>query len=448
MKIQLFCPKATIGKGANDGLYWPVGLLNIGTYIKQADLNTEVEIYDGELYPDINALKACIDPEARVVGISTNTINYENCLRLARKAKSLGLNVILGGPHATFFTELILQNQPYVDSIIYGKGERAFLEYVQRPIEEVSNLVWRDKKGKINRNKRKTGLTLDELPLPDYSLLNLNIYQTNHKAAYPDFPDKPMSIFTHEGCAKRIKFGRCSFCSIITPTYYRTPEQVWHEIQRAVAEFNFNFVKDWGDSLTGNLDFLERLVQTKPSDLDIAFSVYINVADIQPYTLELLKELNTRMIFGGFESGNDNLLKNMNKQTSVAQNLEAAKLCGEGGFVIFASYVLGARGETQRTLEDTLNFAEEITNLADVRVSNASPLVPLPGSDDFRSLLETSPKFKGKDLIDIIELKKEWVKHFCPELPGYEILEEYSYRIGELSPIKNSFGWDRKKYEK
>jgi radical SAM superfamily enzyme YgiQ (UPF0313 family) len=448
MKIQLYCPKSVIGKGANDGLYWPSGLLNIATYLKHRDSSIEVELFDGELYSDVNSLEKSIDPESRLIGISNNTFNYENCLKLARNAKSKSIPVVLGGPHATRFPELILQKRPEVTAVIVGKGERALFDYLIKPPSEVPNLVWRDDKGDIHRNKRKDELSLDELPLPNHSLLDLDAYQRNHELFYPDFPDKPMSILTHEGCVKRKECGKCTFCSINTPVYFRNPSGIWEEIKEGYSKYGFNFVKDWGDSLTGNPGFLERLVKMKPSELDVSFSIYCNTSDINKHSIELLSHLPVKMVFGGFESGNDQILTNMNKHTTVSTNLEAAKLFGEKGLVIFASYVLGGKGETVGTLEDTLDFAREITNLADVRVSNASPLVPLPGAPDFSNLMKATSRFRGKDLLDIIELKEEWVRNFCPELPNYEILEEYSFKIGELSPLKNAFGWNRSKYEK
>ncbi|MEW6063081.1 MAG: radical SAM protein [Nanoarchaeota archaeon] len=446
MKVQIFYPKATIGCGAHNGIYWPLTTLTLASYVRANSPQTEIEIFDGELYPDNNSLESRVDPNANIVGISATSFNYSNVPEIAKKAKENGSIVVLGGLHATYFGETILQNRPYIDAVIYGKGERAFLEFLElKDKSKVSSLIWRDN-GEIRRNPAGKIISLDELPPLDYSLLDLKTYSRNHKQIYPDFPDNPMSVMTHEGCAKRESFGPCSFCSIKTHLHFRDPKNFWQEVIRGVQQYGFNIVKDWGDSLTGNKKYISELLQSRPKKLEnLEFSVYNALADINQDVIDLLKRLNVRMLFAAVESANDSILKNMNKRVTNEEMRKAIKLMAENNIPLFTSYVLGERGETRTTLEETLSFAKEIRNMADVRVSNGSPMVPLPGSPNFTKLVSKYPELKDQDLVDLKELKKLWVRAFCPELPDYEILEEYAEKIGEQGNMPNRYGWDLRK---
>jgi radical SAM superfamily enzyme YgiQ (UPF0313 family) len=444
MKIQLFYPKSVIGCGPHNGIYWPLTLLTIGSHIKHHKPNTDIEIWDGELYSNNEQLIEKLDPNAKICGISCTSFNYSNALKIAKEAKGKGLEVIFGGLHATYFGETILRNKPYVDYVIYGKGEGALLKFLTNDKQNVPNLIWKNKK-EIIRNPPEEGLSLDDLTSLDYSLLELRKYSRNHRRVYPSFPNKPLSVMTHEGCVKREMFGPCSFCSIKERLYFRDTGKFWKSVLEAVSKYDFNIAKDWGDSLTGDKDYLRKIVETRPKNLEgLTFSVYSNLSDIDQETISLLKRLNVGMLFAAVESANDEILRRMNKRTTNMKMREAVKLIAKNNIPIYTSYVLGERGETIETLEETLNFAKDIRETADVRVSNGSPMVPLPGSPNFARLTQKFPELRNQDSIDLIHLKKLWAEYFCPDLPSYEILEEYAQEIGELGDIPNRFGWDLK----
>ncbi len=443
MKTQIFYPKSTTGYGPHNGVYWPLNILTLASNVKAKSPGTKIEIFDGELYSNNKSLKEKINSNSDIIGISANSLNYPNVLEIAKKAKENGSIVILGGLHATYFGETILQNRPYIDAVIYGKGEEPFLKFLKfKDKLKVPNLIWRNG-NKIIRNPLEKSLTLDELPDLDYSFLDLKTYSKNHKKVYPDYPSNPISIMALEGCVKREKFGPCSFCSIKTPLYFRNPKKLWEEITKGIKQYGFNIIKDWSDSLTGNNEYLLKLIKSRPKKLEnLEFIIYNSLADINQESMNLIKKLNVRMLFAAVESANNNILKNMNKRVTKEEMREAIKLIAKNKISLYTSYVLGERGETIDTLEETLKFSKEIRKVADVRISNGSPMVLLPGAPNFARLVEKYPELKNQDLVDIRKLKELWVSAFCPELPNYEILEEYAGKIGEQGDIPNRYGWD------
>jgi radical SAM PhpK family P-methyltransferase len=76
-------------------------------------------------------------------------------------------------------------------------------------------------------------------------------------------------------------------------------------------------------------------------------------------TLELMKESGCQSVFLGIESGNDQILKNMNKAVKVEAYLKGIALLKEFAIPTFGSFIIGFPGESPRTAEDTIKFINE-----------------------------------------------------------------------------------------
>jgi radical SAM PhpK family P-methyltransferase len=75
--------------------------------------------------------------------------------------------------------------------------------------------------------------------------------------------------------------------------------------------------------------------------------------------VELMKESGCIGVFLGIESGNNQILKNMNKKASREKYLEGAALLKEYGIVTHGSFIVGFPGETEETVNDTITFIQE-----------------------------------------------------------------------------------------
>jgi len=139
------------------------------------------------------------------------------------------------------------------------------------------------------------------------------------------------------------------------------------------------------------------------------------------------------------------MLKALNKKTSVEQHYRAIELLTNEGIGIFASFVLGAPGETLSSLEDTYQFLQRIVELANVPYLSASAFIPFPGSKNYKDLARLFPKkYDKKDYLDIEETMLDWAGHFCPDLgpdkySRFHKLIEYEIKINETSEIKSYF---------
>lgn len=75
--------------------------------------------------------------------------------------------------------------------------------------------------------------------------------------------------------------------------------------------------------------------------------------------VQLMKESGCQGVFLGIESGNNQVLKNMNKAADVEKYLEGIALLREHGIITMGSFIIGFPGETDETVQDTLRFIKE-----------------------------------------------------------------------------------------
>jgi len=109
------------------------------------------------------------------------------------------------------------------------------------------------------------------------------------------------------------------------------------------------------------------------------------------------------------------------------------------GIRIQAGFVLGCAGETQRSLGETLRFAEELASQGVLERINSAVLFIIPGSPAYSLLAEREPWIRELDILPTEELQWQWVRHFCPHLgknpsDGLAILQRAASRLDDLSP--------------
>lgn len=74
---------------------------------------------------------------------------------------------------------------------------------------------------------------------------------------------------------------------------------------------------------------------------------------------ELMKESGCQGVFLGIESGNNQILKNMNKASDTQKYLRGIELLKDYGIVTYGNFIIGFPGETDETVQDTVNFIEK-----------------------------------------------------------------------------------------
>lgn len=466
MKVQLVSPLPDSGFAFNEGVYWPVGLLAVGSVLRRELPDVEVEILDEALIGREELVRSL---DAEIVGIqASSNLTYRSVLSLALRAKEkCDALIVLGGPYASLMAPKILACRPFVDFVVCGPGELAMVEIVQKHRDKAAmricdsniGVCWREHGGELREPSSLSEWNYEEIRPLDYSLLDMERYQANYKRVFDDRRDYAFQIFTHFGCRyrdMRRAAGRnwCSYCALGEPLSVRPPEAVRDEIKQTLQTLGVVpgakiLLKCYGDNASAIGASLERLADVLALDpwlrkFDLKWSVYAQSCFVTPKLIEIFRKLGVCESYVGLDSVDDALQRLNGLGTSRATHLRAAELLSEAGIRLQLGFVLGCEGETPETLCATMDFCEELAKLGTVDLFHASPLVVLVGSRSFDMLAERLPNIRGLDYVDPAELQREWIQRFCPALgsgeSGQTQLRRVAGTIADLGRLSSGFG--------
>ncbi|RPJ18414.1 MAG: radical SAM protein, partial [Desulfobacteraceae bacterium] len=335
-----------------------------------------------------------------LVGISSLFSPYHReALACAREIKKrLNIPALMGGSHVSA-APLSVLNDSSVDFIIRGEGERPFVEFLKaweagHPLESVPNLGFK-RNGEPVLNPMTENFPLDELPLADFSDLNLDRYL---------FEKKPLCfITTSRGCPHQ-----CSFCSVHS-TFgekfrRRSPENVLSEIRQRYSERYrvFDFEDD-------NLSFhkedlkaiLNALIAEFPANvLRLAAMNGISYLSLDQEILELMRRAGFRSLNISLVSANADVLARLKRPHTLTKYLDVVNQAHALGFDIVSYQILGIPYETLDDMVDTMALMASLPVLIGASIFYLTPGCPIAG--EFPEMTE-SDIFKSRSTAMAIE---------------------------------------------
>jgi radical SAM superfamily enzyme YgiQ (UPF0313 family) len=94
-------------------------------------------------------------------------------------------------------------------------------------------------------------------------------------------------------------------------------------------------------------------------------------------TLKAMKESGCRLLIVGYESGEQQILKNIKKGATVDMALRFTDNCKKLGLLVHGDFIIGLPGETRESIRKTIDFAKRLDNET-IQVSIAHPY---PGTE-------------------------------------------------------------------
>ncbi len=408
MKIQLVQASSESKGLANEKWPIPLNLIALGTYLENSGY--EVEILDGT-HHELNNILERIDGD--VVGIGFNIFSTQEMDRISECAKDRGSLVVVGGQAATPLAKQLLANNRNIDVVVRYDGEEALRQIADRvssnDFSGIPNTVYR-RDGEIIE-ERIEELDIEKLPIPNRRIINMEQYITSWDG---DPSIRPTNTYTKRGCDRA-----CSFCARIHKGIRtRTPEQVFEEDKKLVEEFGVNYIFEMADTYFTDMNWLKRLreVYEYNGGLPAKYWVFCSLDDINPETVEIMKDLNVDTVCVGIESGSEEIRKNNGKNFTNKEIFEAAKRLGRTGIKLVDSYIIGLIGESEETVKETYLLSKKVAELCEVRNRGYSLILPLPGSPIWKRMMripELQAKYGHKYSFDTEELRRDYISHFC-----------------------------------
>jgi radical SAM superfamily enzyme YgiQ (UPF0313 family) len=332
-----------------------LGIMIVSAIFKQLGYEVEVlDFADGFQYA-----------EGDIHGLTITTPDFKVSLEILSWLKKQGAQkVIAGGPHATLMPQECLDGG--FDAVCVGDAEVTLPKILKG---EAIATGWLG--------------NIDEAPHPDRTCLNLKSY------TFKIDGQLATSMLTTYSCC----WGRCAFCS--RPPFnkprFHSPEWAQEDLKQ-ISKLGFQAVMIYDDEFfthpQRDLKIIKALGKMGFTWRAFAHSQFLL------RNKQLLYEASRnglREVLIGVESGNDQILKTVNKGTTVAMNKEAIKLLHFLGVKVKAAIVVMLPSENQETLKETWSFCKEMEPF--ITDFDFTMLVPYPGSQIYEHPEQFDIKF-------------------------------------------------------
>jgi anaerobic magnesium-protoporphyrin IX monomethyl ester cyclase len=318
-----------------------------------------------------------INPALLVMECSTPSIRYDLQSAAAVKAALPDIKIALLGSHSTFFHKDILAENPRLDAIVRGEFEITVRE-LARAIENnrdwstVEGLSYRAGEEIIVSSARPLVEDLDSMPFPARHIVHSNGYRA---AIYSG--DKCTAMVSSRGCP-----FQCTFC-VWPNTLYghrfraRSAENVVDEMEEVEKKHGIDEIYFDDDTFTIDRKRVMEICRlVKERDLHLSWICQARVDTVDRKVLLAMKDAGCHYILFGIESGSPEMLATMKKRITLDKAREAIRLCEEVGIKTQAFFLFGIPGETQETIQQSIDFAKELA-ASTVQFAVA---IPQPGS--------------------------------------------------------------------
>lgn len=329
-----------------------------------------------------------------IVGISALFSSQFGCAeRLGKEIKNKFPNTILvyGGIHASKEYREILKKNDFIDYILSGEADYTFTLFCNL-YEKKENLnkcpaaCYYDKKNdRVVKNHEPPGLDMNELPLPAWHLMDMEMYWDIGMPHNPFMKSKEfLTIMTERGCPEK-----CYFCS--SANFFGNsgrfrpldPEKAYDMVKYAVEKYGVKEIQIEDDTFTLNS---KRVVEfcKKIKKFDLRITLPNSIRADAPKNLERRLEMFKYMAEAGFEKlgisaehGDQEFLdKVIGKRLDLNEIVNSIDLAHQAGIMVHTNFMMGFPFEKKENREKTINFARSLKSDS----FSVSLVAPLPGT--------------------------------------------------------------------
>lgn len=349
----------------------PYGLFALGAAALRAGHQVKLLNLSAFAWSRVEEIVKALD--ADVLGMSCWTANRRGVRLVADLVKKHHpeTHVVVGGPHATPLGPELLSRYPAVDTVCVGEGDVTFLELVDRiakgeSTRGIAGTVYRDAKGGVVRGpERKNVADLDAL------------------ASVQDWFDTHI-LMTSRGCP-----WSCTFCGAETSWgrgfRANSIEYVLDAMEKVTSRLPVKMIQIKDDTFTTHkkrvLELCHRIRERK---LSFFWSCDTRVDLLSDELLREMRLAGCQRLSLGVESGSQRILDAIEKKITPDEILASTELAKKYGIKVRYYMMLGNRGETRESFDETLRFLERARPHEYV----FSCLSIYPGTKDFHAAEE------------------------------------------------------------
>jgi len=335
----------------------------------------------------------------------------------------------------------------------YARGE---FDYTIRDLANGTSLKdceglswWND--GEIVTNPERPYIeNLDGLAFPAWHHLDINDYHDGAKL----FPF--LTSITGRGCRYRCSYFQIP--QVMNGHRYRTRsvENVVDEMEHNLKLFpNLKEIMFEDDTLTMRIArdrLIELCEEIIRRELPLFWSANARVDLNDVETLKLMKRSGCRMLCVGFEFGNQEILNNVKKGTTIDQMYTFSENARKAKLRIHGCFMFGGPNETEATARETIKMSQELK----IDTAQFTGVVAYPGTtyydwakkegtlipQNWRDWVDDD--FEQKGVVDLPGLSKEKIQPLIDEgLKNFYLRPSQMWRmavnISDWSDVKAKY---------
>jgi anaerobic magnesium-protoporphyrin IX monomethyl ester cyclase len=277
--------------------------------------------------------------------------------------------ILVGGPYVSSNSETAMQTLVGADYGFVGEAEEGIVELAQListkskaisnlDLSSISNILYCDDDRTLKQGPRKYVENLNTIPMPAWDLLL--------KKPYPNTPSS--LIYKHSNSAPIISSRGCPYhCTYCVAEKIhgrklrrRNIENVVAEIEMLRSKYGKKEFQIWDDNFTFDREEVIKfckLVVAKKLNVSFASPNGVRLDSLDEEVLQWMKKAGWYLLAVGIESGNDNILKDMNKNLTVKTITEKIELIRKAKIEVHGFFIIGYPTETRETIAKTCKYA-------------------------------------------------------------------------------------------
>ena len=450
----------------------PFGVLYLSSYLKKhlgSDVDVHILDIDTEMgqntggYPNFETMIKVMT-KLKSEEIKPDIIAYSVLFSIQHVMMDMAVKIhqefwpnaikIVGGNHASNVASSVFEN-PNVDYLGRGECEHSFMEFVKAIIDGNNNIP----QGIYSRSHFQDKLSmpislpvndLDDIPYPDWDLLDMEHYVTSREGASIDA--RTCSIFTTRGCP-----FSCTFCASHTTmgrkVRFRSIDNVIEEILQLNERFGVNKYVPEDDLFTANrrkvIPLLNEIEKVKADieGFELAFPNALSVNTLFDDVMDALIRAGMVITDIAIESGSPYVQKNIiKKNVKLDRGIHVVRYLRSRGVIARANIIFGFPRETKEMIQETVDYVYELgADWIDSYVA-----APLCGSEMFDEFVEMgvveesrttwANAFYTERTFDTEEITATEIKHAVYALNlKANFNDNINYREGKFEPCAKSF---------
>ncbi len=322
--------------------------------------------------------------------------------------------VIIGGPHMEIYPRETLTHK-CLDYGVIGDGWETLPELLdalehKKDLTKIKGLVFRDNGKVIITEERSKTVSLEDVPFPARDLLPNEKYDTILSKA------RPITIMiTALGCP-----FNCTYCCTDTNLRARSADHIVAEVEECINKYGIKEIEFYDETFTVNKKKMTRFLDlVEEKGLKFYWSIRTRVDCVDKDLLVRMSRNGCIRINFGIESGDEDVLKAINRNMSIDTIREAVRWSKEADIMTFGFFMIGLPQDSKESIEKTLTLMLEL----DLDFMQLNKFTMLPNSkiyDDYKK--ETGKDFWREYTLGNVTLdnfKRDYLKITEEELDKY-----------------------------